>query len=75
MSNYCHNSWALTPYPGICTATVRTGSRPTRTSMEEGNPLTALAATGSVASRFVTQSEIDSAKERRDAEWKAAYAR
>ncbi|CAE6501322.1 unnamed protein product [Rhizoctonia solani] len=43
--------------------------------MEDGNPLTALAATGSVASRFVTQTEIDSAKERRDEQWKAAYAR
>ncbi|KAH7323426.1 N-terminal domain of NEFA-interacting nuclear protein NIP30-domain-containing protein [Rhizoctonia solani] len=43
--------------------------------MEDGNPLTSLAATGSVASRFVTQTEIDSAKERRDEQWKAAYAR
>ncbi|CAE6416530.1 unnamed protein product [Rhizoctonia solani] len=43
--------------------------------MDEGNPLTSLSATGSVASRFVTQTEIDSAKERRDEQWKAAYAR
>ncbi|KAG8690435.1 hypothetical protein FRC09_011989 [Ceratobasidium sp. 395] len=43
--------------------------------MEEGNPLAALATTGSVGSRFVSQAEIDSAKERRDADWKAAYAR
>ncbi|CAE6451394.1 unnamed protein product [Rhizoctonia solani] len=43
--------------------------------IDEANPLTSLAATGSVASRFVTQSEIDSAKERRDEQWKAAYAR
>ncbi|ELU45253.1 four helix bundle sensory module for signal transduction domain-containing protein [Rhizoctonia solani AG-1 IA] len=41
----------------------------------EANPLTSLSATGSVASRFVTQSEIDSAKERREEQWKAAYAR
>ncbi|CAE6455585.1 hypothetical protein ACGC1H_005788 [Rhizoctonia solani] len=43
--------------------------------MDDANPLTSLAATGSVASRFVTQTEIDSAKERRDEQWKAAYAR
>ncbi|KAG9081704.1 hypothetical protein FRC06_005434 [Ceratobasidium sp. 370] len=43
--------------------------------MEEGNPLAALATTGSVGSRFVSQAEIDSAKERREADWKAAYAR
>ncbi|CAE7177667.1 unnamed protein product [Rhizoctonia solani] len=43
--------------------------------MEDADPLTSLAATGSVASRFVTQSEIDSAKERREEQWKAAYAR
>jgi hypothetical protein len=43
--------------------------------MEEGNPLAALATTGSVGSRFVTQSEIDSAKEQREEDWKAAYAR
>ncbi|KAF8732510.1 N-terminal domain of NEFA-interacting nuclear protein NIP30, partial [Rhizoctonia solani] len=43
--------------------------------MDEANPLTSLSATGSVASRFVTQSEIDSAKERREEQWKAAYAR
>ncbi|QRV78774.1 hypothetical protein RhiJN_06789 [Ceratobasidium sp. AG-Ba] len=43
--------------------------------MEEGNPLAGLSATGSVASRFVSQSEIESAKERREADWKAAYAR
>ncbi|KAF8598634.1 hypothetical protein BDV93DRAFT_450757 [Ceratobasidium sp. AG-I] len=43
--------------------------------MEEGNPLAAIATTGSVGSRFVTQSEIDSAKEQREADWKAAYAR
>ncbi|KAG8742794.1 hypothetical protein FRC10_000904 [Ceratobasidium sp. 414] len=43
--------------------------------MEEGDPLTALAATGSVGSRFVSQAEIDSAKEKREADWKAAYAR
>ncbi|KAJ1305648.1 hypothetical protein OPQ81_000644 [Rhizoctonia solani] len=43
--------------------------------MDDGNPLTSLAATGSVASRFVTQAEIDSAKERREEQWKAAYAR
>lgn len=50
-------------------------STPTTSIMEEGNPLAALATTGSVGSRFVTQSEIDSAKERREADWKAAYAR
>ena len=43
--------------------------------MEEGNPLAAIATTGSVGSRFVTQTEIDSAKEQREADWKAAYAR
>ncbi|CAE6397370.1 unnamed protein product [Rhizoctonia solani] len=43
--------------------------------MDDANPLTSLAATGSVASRFVTQTEIDSAKERREEQWKAAYAR
>ncbi|KAI0068390.1 hypothetical protein BV25DRAFT_1987176 [Artomyces pyxidatus] len=30
---------------------------------------------GAVGSRFVTQSEIDTAKARRDEQWKAAYAR
>ncbi|CUA72806.1 hypothetical protein RSOLAG22IIIB_10307 [Rhizoctonia solani] len=43
--------------------------------MDDANPLTSLAATGSVASRFVTQTELDSAKERREEQWKAAYAR
>ncbi|CAE6413074.1 unnamed protein product [Rhizoctonia solani] len=43
--------------------------------MDDANPLTSLAATGSVASRFVTQTELDTAKERREEQWKAAYAR
>lgn len=30
---------------------------------------------GSVGSRFVSQGEVDSAKARRDEQWKAAYAR
>ncbi|KDQ19947.1 hypothetical protein BOTBODRAFT_101804 [Botryobasidium botryosum FD-172 SS1] len=30
---------------------------------------------GSVGSRFVSQADLDSAKQQRDAEWKAAYAR
>jgi len=30
---------------------------------------------GLVGSRFVTQDEIDSAKARREEQWKAAYAR
>lgn len=31
--------------------------------------------TGAVGSRFVSQNEIDTAKARRDEQWKAAYAR
>lgn len=31
--------------------------------------------TGAVGSRFVSQGEIDTAKARRDEQWKAAYAR
>lgn len=30
---------------------------------------------GAVGSRFVSQSELDTAKERREEQWKAAYAR
>lgn len=30
---------------------------------------------GAVGSRFVTQTDLDSAKARRDEQWKAAYAR
>jgi hypothetical protein len=30
---------------------------------------------GTIASRFESQSSIDEAKERKDAEWQAAYAR
>ena len=30
---------------------------------------------GAVGSRFVSQSELDTAKARRDEQWKAAYAR
>jgi hypothetical protein len=30
---------------------------------------------GSVGSRFVTQGDLDTAKARRDEQWKAAYAR
>lgn len=32
-------------------------------------------ATGSIASRFITQDDVDEAKERREQEWKDAYAR
>lgn len=32
-------------------------------------------ATGSIASRFITQDAVDVAKERREQEWKEAYAR
>ena len=31
--------------------------------------------TGVVGSRFVTQDEVETAKARRDEQWKAAYAR
>jgi hypothetical protein len=31
--------------------------------------------TGAVGSRFVSQSDVDSARARRDEQWKAAYAR
>jgi hypothetical protein len=31
--------------------------------------------TGAVGSRFVSQSDIETAKARRDEQWKAAYAR
>ena len=31
--------------------------------------------TGAVGSRFVSQSEIETAKARREEQWKAAYAR
>lgn len=43
--------------------------------MSDIDPVTSLAATGSVTSRFVSSNELDEAKKRREEEWKAAYAR
>ena len=42
-------------------------------SMEES--LVPSLSSGVVGSRFITQDEIESAKARRDEQWKAAYAR
>lgn len=42
--------------------------------MEEALP-TITSEPGSVGSRFVSQGDIDSARARRDEQWKAAYAR
>ncbi|KAI0694908.1 hypothetical protein BC835DRAFT_1348815, partial [Cytidiella melzeri] len=40
--------------------------------MEESIPSIS---TGAVGSRFISQGEVDTAKARRDEQWKAAYAR
>jgi len=41
----------------------------------EQSPISSLSSTGTVTSRFVSQNDIDSARQRREEQWKAAYAR
>jgi hypothetical protein len=43
--------------------------------MAEASAPTSLNTTGGVGSRFVSETDLDAAKKRKEEEWKAAYAR